>query len=105
MSSKSPLYCQDRSCATFIDTSDLEDSQAICSRCGAPTCIFCKKEYHSGECAKTPNDAPEDDSLVAMALDQKWQRCNSCSRYVEQSSGCNHITYVHLLHSEPPGLY
>lgn len=97
LSTKNRTYCFDRSCSTFIPTATTTTSASAtnnsdtvqCPKCKKTTCTVCKAPSHSGDC-------PEDTALLELvetANDAQWQRCFQCNRFVELSTGCNHMTY------------
>ncbi len=85
------IYCSQPACSAFIPKQwqvKLLNS-AICPSCLEETCMLCKQTMHQGDCR-------EDLALrraKRLAKDQGWQTCTNCSRIVERSFGCNHITY------------
>lgn len=87
-STKNRTYCCVERCSTFIPPSTIQDRNARCPRCRSATCAGCKKAYHVGECDGSPNEG----LLTQLAQQNRWQRCPSCSRFIELSTGCNHIT-------------
>ena len=83
-------YCWNPSCAAFIDPDCIHGSAGTCSRlgCGRQTCIFCKREAHSGSC---PRENPFEET-IRLAQEAGWQRCQQCQNMIELGMGCNHIT-------------
>ncbi|KAH6640997.1 hypothetical protein F5144DRAFT_119358 [Chaetomium tenue] len=84
-------YCQRKSCSAFIPPQFIQGGIAHCPQlgCRAHTCSVCKGAAHSGtDCPKDP--ATQD--MLKLAAAENWQRCYSCSRFVELETGCNHIT-------------
>lgn len=83
------IYCPWPTCSAFIPPSRIHGEIAVCERCEYWVCTMCKGATHQGR------DCPEDSSLkdlVQTAKGAGWQRCYRCSRFVELSHGCNHIT-------------
>ncbi|VUC33395.1 unnamed protein product [Clonostachys rosea] len=81
-------YCHGKACSTFIPPFLIDRDRATCPKCEAWNCTRCKGFYHSGHC---PDDA-ETKEILNMAGTNQWQRCYSCHRVVELSTGCYHIT-------------
>ncbi|KAK4445275.1 putative RING finger protein [Podospora aff. communis PSN243] len=82
-------YCSQPSCSTFIPLGAIKGDVGTCVKCSATTCSLCKKPAHS------TTDCPDDPAareLMRLAEAEKWRKCSSCSRYVELTIGCNHIT-------------
>lgn len=83
-------YCSNASCGRFIPPAQIVADRAHCTLCGSSTCTNCNNEYHDDDC-------PEDPLLqatLALATEQKWQRCFSCRAVVILAKACNHITLV-----------
>lgn len=83
------IYCPWPTCSAFIPPSRINGEIAVCEKCEYWVCTMCKGGTHQGR------DCPEDRSLkdlVQTAKGAGWQRCYRCSRFVELSHGCNHIT-------------
>lgn len=83
------IYCAWPTCSVFIPPSDIDSEIAVCPKCGYWVCTMCKGPTHQGR------DCPEDGALknlIETARGAGWQRCYQCSRFVELSLGCNHIT-------------
>lgn len=88
MSCSNRTYCSNSKCGKFIPPSNIIADRASCARCRASTCTNCRNEYHEDDC-------PEDPLLqatLALAADQKWQRCYACQAIAILAKGCNHIT-------------
>ena len=83
-------YCWNPWCASFIDPDCIRGSAGTCPRlgCGRQTCIFCKREAHSGSCSR---DHPFEET-IRLAQEAGWQRCQQCQNMIELGIGCNHIT-------------
>lgn len=80
-------YCSNTLCGRFIPPAHITADRADCVRCGTSTCTSCRNNYHEDDC-------PEDLALqatLALAADQKWQRCLSCRAIVILAKACNHI--------------
>lgn len=85
-----PIYCHDKACSTYIETSDRYDwnSIAICPSCRRPTCLKCKASIHK------ERECPADEEtrvLLKTACGQGWKECPGCSQMVSRSVGCNHM--------------
>ena len=87
LSTPNRTYCAEPSCSTFIPSESVQDEGACCPRCRMKTCTTCKQPAHDGDC---PNDESLR-SLLQVAQEAGWQRCNQCKRMVELDVGCNHI--------------
>lgn len=90
---KNRIYCPTLKCGEWIKPSHIHTVQgrkfALCPRCKTRVCTLCNNKMHrSTEC---PND-PEIAKLVEQAKEKGWQRCYSCSAFVEKKEGCNHMT-------------
>ncbi|KAK0666973.1 hypothetical protein QBC41DRAFT_396779 [Cercophora samala] len=82
-------YCNIPTCSTFVPPQAIKGNIATCVRCRATTCTICKKAAHAN------TDCPDDPStqeLINLAETEGWQRCHSCSAFVELDRGCYHIT-------------
>jgi len=93
---KDPLYCPLSSCSMLLST-DISNLRAtgaetkICESCSTSVCMTCRQSH------PTSTICPEDAAslaVVELAREEGWQRCTSCSRYVELRQGCNHMTCV-----------
>ncbi|KAI1415369.1 IBR finger domain-containing protein [Hypoxylon sp. FL1857] len=81
-------YCHNTQCNAFIPPANYANDIATCTECGSKTCMTCKGASHEDGC-------PHDEELqqtLQMARDLHWQRCSSCGTYIEQNTGCNHMT-------------
>ncbi|OJJ38786.1 hypothetical protein ASPWEDRAFT_106433 [Aspergillus wentii DTO 134E9] len=81
-------YCSNTECNRFLHPRQVTSDRAGCTHCGSVTCTICKKPAHRDDC-------PEDHDLqatLALALNEKWQRCFACRAIVELDTGCNHMT-------------
>ena len=78
-------YCF--SCGLFISIYDVQGHRGHCLTCNQDTCILCKGEFHTGDCAK--DVALE--TVLRIANAEGWQRCLGCHTMVERREGCNHI--------------
>lgn len=86
--SQDRTYCTRTDCNKYIPKVSIKGDVATCTYCKTKTCTHCKSAEHAGAC-------PQDESyqlLVQVAREQGWQQCFSCKRFVELSTGCNHIT-------------
>ncbi|KAJ2894594.1 hypothetical protein MKZ38_007392 [Zalerion maritima] len=83
-------YCHQRGCSAFIRKENIcgRAGRATCAGCGSVTCSICKQQAHQGDC---PQD-PAVQQVMALARENNWQQCRSCSRLVELDHGCNHMT-------------
>ena len=86
--SPNPLYCHERSCATFIPANNIAANIGTCPRCERRTCRLCRNFWHSGVCDKDP----EGNELLQMAKKKNWQICPGCKTMVERREGCLHMT-------------
>lgn len=87
---KDRTYCHEPSCSTYIPHSAITDRRASCNACHLQTCAECKCSYH--EQPPCPEDARNDDLLADIARKNHWPKCPGCKRYVEITTGCNHMT-------------
>ena len=81
--------CHDTKCGVVIPPANRSGDLAYCPSCAATTCVTCKKAGHGS------NDCPDNttsDALLAIALNNAWQRCHGCKALVEKNEGCNHMT-------------
>ncbi|KAF2717308.1 hypothetical protein K431DRAFT_233493 [Polychaeton citri CBS 116435] len=85
---KDKIYCHVPTCSTYINASHRVCDRATCQACGERTCLVCKGSVHLGDCPKDE----EVQSVLTLAREQGWQRCNACGRVVDLRIGCNHIT-------------
>lgn len=81
-------YCSDVSRGQFIPPNTIQNDVATCRFCARRTCSMCKAGSHEGDC---PRDAALQ-QVVETARQQGWSRCQRCSRMIELSHGCNHMT-------------
>lgn len=81
-------YCSNNSCGRFIAPTQITADRALCTRCGASTCTNCKNAFHNSDCAEDPLLQ----ATLALAEDEKWQRCFACRAVVILAEACNHIT-------------
>ena len=82
------IYCHVPACSTYIGAASRDGDKGTCPACEAATCIHCKNEAHSGVCG-------EDEAVkatLALAAEQNWQRCPSCTNMIELAHGCYHMT-------------
>lgn len=102
---KDRMYCSAEGCSEFIPPEivpaprhtldntlgDENNINAKCPGCGSWTCVTCRGIGHSFvPCPKDFGD-PEDKAAVDTAVDQGWQRCTSCKRFIERVGGCRYI--------------
>ena len=90
---KNRIYCPTPKCGEWIRPVHIHTSQgrkyAHCPRCQTKVCTLCNNKMHkSTDCPKDPEIA----KLVEQAKEKGWQRCYSCSSFVEKKEGCNHMT-------------
>ncbi|KAJ5383935.1 hypothetical protein N7517_001846 [Penicillium concentricum] len=85
-------YCCNSKCAEYLPRKATRDVVCKCTSCGVRTCRKCKKHVHEGRCVYKL-----DALLEELAECKKWQRCSNCSRLIELSTGCNHITMTHII--------
>ncbi|KAI2625647.1 hypothetical protein GGR54DRAFT_509014 [Hypoxylon sp. NC1633] len=81
-------YCHRQTCSAFISPESYDGDVAVCSNCGARTCITCKGSSHPGDC-------PHDEDLqrvLELAQEKGWQRCPNCLSLISLSQGCFHMT-------------
>ncbi|KYK53955.1 hypothetical protein DCS_05904 [Drechmeria coniospora] len=82
-------YCHRPECSTFVPPQFIKGDFALCVRCNAKTCVTCKSAQHE------TNNCPKDSTLqdvLRVAKENGWQKCKSCNRLVELSSGCYHMS-------------
>lgn len=80
--------CSNVTCGRFIPPAQITADKAYCVRCDTSTCRNCRNEFHE-------DDSPDDPLLkatLALAIEQKWQRCYACRAVVILAKACNHIT-------------
>ena len=80
-------YCSDSKCAQYLPRKPTRNRVCKCASCGLRTCRKCKKRDHQGTCVYKL-----DALLEELADSKQWQRCSNCSRLIELSTGCYHIT-------------
>jgi IBR domain, a half RING-finger domain len=83
-------YCHEPSCATYLPHDSITNRRAPCPACHRQTCTECKGPYHTEPLC--PEDTTTDDLLADVARENHWPQCPGCKRYVEISTGCNHMT-------------
>ncbi|KAK0761166.1 hypothetical protein N5P37_006112 [Trichoderma harzianum] len=81
-------YCHQPACSAFIPSQFIQGDVATCIKCRSETCTICKGQSHDDHC---PEDAATLE-VLRIAKENGWQRCYSCHRLVDLSTGCNHIT-------------
>ena len=80
-------YCSETSCNKFILPSTFHNHVGTCD-CQTLTCSRCKRAAHDGLCG-------EDETLqqtLDLAQQEGWRRCGRCTRMIELTVGCNHMT-------------
>jgi hypothetical protein len=87
LSDPDKTYCCNVKCAKYLPRNTTRNGVCKCASCGVRTCRKCKKHAHVGKCVYKL-----DALLEELAECKKWQRCSNCSRLIELSTGCNHIT-------------
>lgn len=80
-------YCSNASCGRFVPPAQIIADRAYCTRCESSTCTNCKNKFHHDDCSEDPSLQ----ATLALAADQKWQRCFSCRAVVMLAKACNHI--------------
>ncbi|KAI6158108.1 hypothetical protein BKA82DRAFT_996490 [Pisolithus tinctorius] len=92
-------YCPNSRCSALLQVEeDPNDPIAVCPRCQESICVPCKVLWHHDLTCEEFQDLPEnerspdDQSILLMAKAKNWRRCPTCSRLVELTYGCNHIT-------------
>lgn len=80
-------YCSDSKCAQYLPRKPTRNRVCKCASCGVRTCRKCKERDHQGTCVYKL-----DALLEELADSKQWQRCSNCSRLIELSTGCYHIT-------------
>lgn len=91
-------YCHKVGCSKFIwvEGESSAESVLVCPACEARTCSLCKGADHKNE--ECPNDTHAQ-MVLALAKENKWQRCFKCRSVVELDIGCNHMsTYLLPFH-------
>ncbi|KAI6021711.1 hypothetical protein BKA83DRAFT_610824 [Pisolithus microcarpus] len=84
-------YCPNQRCSALVQVEeDPNEPMAVCPRCRETICVPLTCE----EFQDLPEDerSPEDQSVLLLAKAKNWRRCPACSRLVELTYGCNHIT-------------
>ncbi|KAI4715437.1 hypothetical protein E4T48_08377 [Aureobasidium sp. EXF-10727] len=81
-------YCANRACGEFITTVG-SSPIADCKECGTSTCKQCRALEHEGDCE---GPSQEDEQAAALIKNQGWAECSQCSRVVERTHGCPHMT-------------
>lgn len=83
-----PAYCHVPTCSTYIGHDQREDGKGSCSACDLETCLTCNRAAHAGDC-------PADEALqsvLTLAQQEGWRRCEACRNMVELHEGCYHMT-------------
>ncbi|OCH96605.1 hypothetical protein OBBRIDRAFT_815867 [Obba rivulosa] len=89
-STPSRVYCHRAACSKFLGARTPDAASVACSACFAATCGSCTQEAHPGQGCSARLDQP----VLALAKEQKWQRCPTCQHLVELTVGCYHIICV-----------
>ncbi|KAI6134825.1 hypothetical protein EDD17DRAFT_1548966 [Pisolithus thermaeus] len=94
-------YCPNPRCSALVQVEeDPDEPMAVCPRCRETICVPCKVLWHHDLTCEEFQDLPEnerspdDQSVFLLAKAKNWRRCPTCSRLVELTFGCNHITCV-----------
>lgn len=95
-SNKTYCYLYISTCLAFIPSQCIQDDVATCKICYSKTCSICKGKCHENEDCPSNQGVKE---LLSIAVEEKWQRCYSCRRMVELTTGCNHISKLWLFGS------
>lgn len=92
-------YCPNQRCSALVQVEeDPNEPMAVCPQCRETICVPCNVLWHHEltceEFQDLPEDerSPEDQSVLLLAKAKNWRRCPACSRLVELTYGCNHIT-------------
>ncbi|KAI9221767.1 hypothetical protein BC828DRAFT_341312, partial [Blastocladiella britannica] len=95
------IYCPARGCDAFLHMGDDYDKLATpcvrCYQCKTVICFPCRSVMHDDlTCAEfqaLPDSErePDDISLLSIAADHKWKRCQACRAIVERVAGCNYV--------------
>lgn len=93
---KTYCYLYISTCLAFIPSQCIQDDVATCNICYSKTCSICKGKCHENEDCPSNQGVKE---LLSIAVEEKWQRCYSCRRMVELTTGCNHISKLWLFGS------
>ena len=83
------IYCHRPTCSTFIPPASVDGDRACCPVCNRRTCTICKGKAHREDC---PED-PATKQILETAEQRGWKQCPNCTRLVEITTGCNHMTY------------
>jgi hypothetical protein len=94
------MYCPNKLCSAFINLERVEeyigfDLNFECRFCKTEICFNCHYRKHetSISCELSIRLNEEPDIVATETLKQLgYQRCNSCKRFVELVTGCNHMT-------------
>lgn len=91
------LYCSNETCSAPFEwleppssSSDAGDDiyRVACPLCGSSTCVRCKTSWHVGKsCARFKREREDENALVAMAHENKWQSCPRCGELIERWLG------------------
>ncbi|KAG7102029.1 E3 ubiquitin-protein ligase ARI9 like [Verticillium longisporum] len=83
------VHCARPACGEFIPARPGEQTDAACLVCGDNTCRACRRASHPGR----PCTEEAEDEMLKDLMDEKgWSSCPRCSRIIELTAGCNHVT-------------
>ncbi|CAG8980467.1 hypothetical protein HYALB_00012379 [Hymenoscyphus albidus] len=85
ISARSNYYCSIATCSYPLRPKDIERNLGTCPVCEKQTCLECKSLAHEGECKKDE----EEEKLLQLAAENKWQVCPTCGQMVTRTGGCN----------------
>ncbi|XP_077234660.1 E3 ubiquitin-protein ligase RSL1-like [Tasmannia lanceolata] len=88
-------YCPFNECSALVlNECGGTITKAKCPCCKRFFCFQCKVPWHSGyRCSETGDLREMNDIIFGRLMEMKgWQRCPSCGRCVERTSGCPDIT-------------
>lgn len=79
-------YCHVPQCSTFLKRRYYSGNRATCPKCGAWTCVVCKKRFHdNGKCTEKGGlRVPEIENLAEA---KGWMRCRSCRHMIQRAAG------------------
>lgn len=82
------LLCAQSSCCVVIAPERINKGLGQCLACNNCTCTRCRLQEHRGK--PCPTDA-EQEELMKLAKEQRWQVCYRCNNMIELDFGCNHM--------------
>ena len=111
------MACPNKRCGSVIDLSGLDQSSRftgapfLCPDCQTRVCFKCRgpwdphsdvmrsceailQQREAEEQKKSRRSEAEEKEFQELVFTKKWQRCPKCSRVVELTVGCNHMTCV-----------